>query len=166
MSVTIRCEVQDIKAFLQEQKDQSEQIGRLDERSNRAYELEHEARSLRAQLAKPAPLVAGLVSPIVVRGLLDAIMFGNKIMAIKGVRTMTGMGLKECKDLVEECGMLAPAAQVYVSPTVVQSLIRYQANGEKINMIKSVREMTCLGLKEAKDLVEEVVGSVMDRPLG
>ncbi len=102
MSVTIRCEVQDIKDFFHEQKNQSEQIGRLNERSNRAYELEEEVRSLRAQLAKPAPLVAGLVSPIVVRGLLDAVRSGNKIMAIKEVRTMTGMGLKECKDLVEE----------------------------------------------------------------
>lgn len=166
MSVTIRCEVQDIKAFLQEQKDQSEQIGRLNERSNRAYELEEEVRSLRAQLAKPAPLVAGLVSPVVVRGLLDAVRSGNKIMAIKEVRTMTGMGLKECKDLVEECGTPAPAAQVYVSPTVVQSLIRAQANGEKISMIKSVREMTCLGLKEAKDLVEEVIGAWNGRVTG
>jgi Na+-transporting NADH:ubiquinone oxidoreductase subunit NqrF len=102
MSVTIRCEVQDIKDFIQNHKDQAERIGKLEARVSRSYELEEEVIQLRAQIAKPAPLVPGLVSPTTVQSLIRAQKLGEKITMIKDVRQMTGLGLKEAKDLVEE----------------------------------------------------------------
>jgi len=38
-----------------------------------------------------------------VRDLIRGVAFPNKIMAIKSVRSLLGLGLKEAKDLVEEC---------------------------------------------------------------
>lgn len=45
---------------------------------------------------------SGRVSLDQVRDLLDAINDRNKIATIKAIRTLTGGGLKECKDLSEE----------------------------------------------------------------
>jgi large subunit ribosomal protein L7/L12 len=47
-------------------------------------------------------------------------------------------------------GAAAPAAEVQTEFTVVLE----SAGDKKINVIKAVREVTSLGLKEAKDLVE------------
>ena len=96
----------------------------------------------------------------------------KKINVIKEVRTITGLGLKEAKDLVEgapknvkenapkaeaeeikkklEAAGAAPAAEAQTEFTVVLKA----AGANKIGVIKEVRAITGLGLKEAKDLVE------------
>jgi ribosomal protein L7/L12 len=92
------------------------------------------------------------------RALLAA---GNKIAAIKRVRELTDMGLKEAKDYVESLpsGQPAPIAVRTSSTSIADAQndpeVRAQlAAGHKILAIKRVRELTGLGLKEAKDLVE------------
>ena len=68
----------------------------------------------------------------------------NKVSVIKAVRELTGLGLKEAKDLVDA----APKP-------VKEAMAKADAEaGKKIAVIKIVRELTGLGLKEAKDLVD------------
>jgi ribosomal protein L7/L12 len=88
---------------------------------------------------------------------------GNKIAAIKRVRELTGMGLKEAKDYVESWSPTLPglvAAAVQPAPSAspqddpeVRALL---ASGNKIAAIKRVRELTGMGLKDAKDLVDRL----------
>lgn len=106
----------------------------------------------------------------------------NKIAVIKEIRALTGLGLKEAKDLVEnvpscilreqprenlEAGRRAIEAQggrasirgeVQVLPGPLPEglydLFLARAGERKIQVIKRVRELTRLGLKEALDLVE------------
>lgn len=100
--------------------------------------------------------------------MLDALTSGQKILAIKRVRELTGLGLKEAKEFVEaiEQGDItlrddliiippqppetATPDDLFYDPKVQE----YLAQGKKIDAIKRVRELTRLGLKEAKDLVE------------
>lgn len=100
--------------------------------------------------------------------MLDALTSGQKILAIKRVRELTGLGLKEAKDFVEaiEQGditlrddliIIPPEPPEAVTPDNVfydPEVQEYLMQGRKIDAIKRVRELTHLGLKEAKDLVE------------
>jgi ribosomal protein L7/L12 len=88
---------------------------------------------------------------------------GNKIEAIKRVRELTGLGLKEAKDYVEAMAagaihdLPAPAHSAGDANDSGQTLAEVPAllaRGNKIEAIKRVRELTGLGLKEAKDYVE------------
>lgn len=103
---------------------------------------------------------------------LDALTNGQKINAIKRVRQLTGLGLREAKDFVDalERGDIvvrdgpvvrppqppdtAAPGDAFYDPEVQE----YLAQGRKIDAIKRVRELTRLGLKEAKDLVESWEG--------
>jgi ribosomal protein L7/L12 len=104
---------------------------------------------------------------------------GNKIMAIKIVRELTGLGLKEAKDYVE-CPHTTAAATTPSSPPTTAAPTTLGActscgkplvipgadgpraaafaealgRGAKIDAIKIVREVTGWGLKEAKDFVD------------
>jgi len=93
--------------------------------------------------------------------------------AIKGLSVLDLSDL--VKDLEEAFGVSAapvavaaaasPAAAVAVAEEEEQSEFRVvlQDFGEnKINVIKAVREVTSLGLKEAKELVESAPAPVMD----
>lgn len=105
---------------------------------------------------------------------LDALTNGQKINAIKRVRQLTGLGLREAKDFVDalERGdivvrdgpvvrppqpsdTVAPG-DVFYDPEIQEHLVQ----GRKIDAIKRVRELTHLGLKEAKDLVESWEGRI------
>jgi len=104
---------------------------------------------------------------------------GNKIAAIKLVRERTGLGLAEAKEFVEhgDFGSAAPrqpgateedpsrrsgpwAAEETrsgsLSPADMAEVARELAKGRKIQAIKLVRERTGMGLKEAKDFVEDL----------
>ena len=80
----------------------------------------------------------------------------KKINVIKEVRAITGLGLKEAKDLVEAApkeikgGVAKKEAEEKSEFTIFLAA----AGDKKINVIKEVRAITGLGLKEAKDLVE------------
>lgn len=92
----------------------------------------------------------------------DLLAHGNKIQAIKRVRELTGMGLKEAKDYVEGlprvplgpliAGRTGPAAQ----PDVEREARRLLKDDGKIAAIKRVRELTGMGLKDAKDYVDSL----------
>ena len=100
---------------------------------------------------------------------LDWLTQGNKLQAIKRVRQLTGIGLKEAKDFVEaiERGEIKvdrpftpPPSAEPIYPMLPEQAANdpqvrdFLAQGQKINAIKRVRELTGLGLKESKDLVD------------
>ncbi|MBA2503552.1 MAG: 50S ribosomal protein L7/L12 [Pyrinomonadaceae bacterium] len=94
------------------------------------------------------------------------------------IEFMKGMTLLEAsqlvKDLEETFGVSAAAAAVAApaggaaaapAPAEEQTefdVILQAAGGNKINVIKVVREITALGLKEAKDLVEAAPKAVKE----
>jgi ribosomal protein L7/L12 len=116
----------------------------------------------------------------------------KKIYAIKFVRELSGLGLKEAKDVVEgdatftlsstfdesrltsfvqeaareEVHILFVHPSTSTSPSQREAVaappssggtwaLRYHSGPNKIEAIKLARELTGLGLKEAKDLVEQ-----------
>ena len=115
MSVVIRCEVEDIRDFLRDRDSTSERLGMAQADASRVPKLEHDLAVIREELRT----------------------------AMRPNTTVVSASVRQ-----------------------IQELIKAQKNGEKIGMIKVVREMTGLGLKEAKDLVEGVMGSIMARPTG
>jgi large subunit ribosomal protein L7/L12 len=75
------------------------------------------------------------------------------------------------KDLEEKWGVKAAAGVAVAGPAAVAAVVEEQtefdviltSHGEKkINVIKVVREITGLGLKEAKDLVENPPGKIKE----
>jgi large subunit ribosomal protein L7/L12 len=61
--------------------------------------------------------------------------------------------------------MVAGAAPVAAAPVEEQTeftVVLSEVGEKKINVIKAVREVTSLGLKEAKDLVEGAPGTVKE----
>jgi large subunit ribosomal protein L7/L12 len=86
---------------------------------------------------------------------------------LKGIETMTVLELADfIKALEERFGVTAAAPAAAAAPqagaaaasadteSATVSVILASAGDKKINVIKIVREITGLGLKEAKDLVE------------
>ena len=62
---------------------------------------------------------------------------------------------------VAVAGAAAPAAAAEEQTEFTVSLVEYPAD-KKVTVIKVIREITGLGLKEAKDLVEAVPGTVKE----
>ncbi len=94
---------------------------------------------------------------------------------ISAIKNMTVLELAELvKALEEEFGvsaapvaMAAPAAAAAAPPPEVEekaefNLILKEIGANKINVIKVVREVTTLGLKEAKELVESAPKAVKE----
>lgn len=81
---------------------------------------------------------------------------------ISGLKEMTILEIKELVDAMkEEFGIdptamaaAAPAAATEVAADGPKNVVLTAAGGEKIKVIKAVREITGLGLGEAKALVE------------
>lgn len=87
---------------------------------------------------------------------------GNKIAAIKRVRELTGVGLREAKDYVDTRIMSHSLPEQHVrvtsrenlsSDSELQTLL---ARGNKLAAIKRVRELTGMGLREAKEYVDSL----------
>jgi ribosomal protein L7/L12 len=90
---------------------------------------------------------------------LDALQEGNPILAIKRLRELTGMGLKEAKDAVEAhlAGLpvdISGPAYVPQAGPLTPPMISALQRGDRIEAIKLMRCAYRLGLKEAKDAVE------------
>ena len=98
----------------------------------------------------------------------------SKEDVIKFIENMTVLELSELvKDLENRFGVSAAApvavaavaAAAEAAPVEEQtefSVIITAVGDKKINVIKEVRAITSLGLKEAKDLVEKVPGTVKE----
>lgn len=97
----------------------------------------------------------------VLRDALALISLGKKNEAIQLLRKRFGLGLEEAKDMADglERGR-STEFQVTFQPTIALTSDREAearqllASGNKIQAIKLIREMTGLGLKEAKDMAE------------
>ncbi len=96
---------------------------------------------------------------------------------IEIIKGMTALELKELKELFEEtfgvtaaapvAVAAAPAAAGAAAPAAEEKtefdVILKAAGGNKIAVIKAVREITGLGLKEAKDLVDNAPKPVKEK---
>jgi large subunit ribosomal protein L7/L12 len=97
----------------------------------------------------------------------------SKDEIIEAVKSMTVLELKELVDaLQEEFGVTAaapvaavaavPGAPVAEEEEQTEFTVELASVGEKkVPVIKVVRQLTSLGLKEAKDLVESAPGAVV-----
>ncbi len=97
---------------------------------------------------------------------LDALRRGDALEAIKLLRNSKGIGLKEAKTMVDTqwrrsprgpaasapiaTPMAAPVFSTALPVLVIEALQR----GEKLEAIRLMREITGVGLKEAKDAVD------------
>ena len=95
---------------------------------------------------------------------------------LDAISNMTVIELKELLDAFEEkfdVTAAAPAAVAAVGGPVAAApaeeekdefdVILTGAGAQKIQVIKAVRELTSLGLKEAKDLVDDAPKSVLEK---
>ena len=89
----------------------------------------------------------------------------SKAEILDAIASMTVLDLSELiKEMEEKFGVSAAAAAVAVAAAPVAAaaveektefdVILTGAGDNKVNVIKAVRELTSLGLKEAKDLVD------------
>lgn len=101
------------------------------------------------------------------QAVLDALQRGEVIKAIKLLRTATGLGLKEAKDIVDayergrvvEVTSAPPASQAFGAATQTagatpENVIAALRRGSKIEAIALMRQQTGLGLREAKEAVD------------
>lgn len=96
----------------------------------------------------------------------------NKDQIIEAIKAMTVLELNELvKACEEEFGVsaAAPVAAAAAGPAAVEveeqtefTVVLVSAGAEKIKVIKVVRELTGLGLKEAKDLVDGAPSNVKE----
>lgn len=97
-----------------------------------------------------------------VQSLLDQ---GRKIEAIKTVQERTSMPLEAAKDMVEILDKVRTLGTTTLSVTTRTTTLTQQdtaevhrliRQGEKIEAIKLIRDRTGLGLKEAKDIADQL----------
>jgi ribosomal protein L7/L12 len=100
MNISITCDMADIRDFLEKQINQAER-GLVLERQVDA--LENELRLTKVALDNAVVPARIPVSSAQVISLIRSVLKGEKINAIKEVRGMTDLGLKQSKDLVEAC---------------------------------------------------------------
>ena len=105
MAVKIVCDFYDlqeaVRALAGGEMEASHLRGRIEELDRNLSKKDEEIHSLKMELRaantpRPNPSYAPLIE-----GLIRAVSSGQKIGAIKEVRTLLGLGLKEAKDLVE-----------------------------------------------------------------
>lgn len=90
------------------------------------------------------------------------------------IEAIKGMSILEVKELVEACeaefgvSASAPVVAVAAGPADAAeektefNVVLANAGAKKIGVIKVVREITGLGLKEAKDLVDNAPGTIKE----
>lgn len=94
--------------------------------------------------------IPDMVSEEVKGELMSLISKGKRIEAIKRYRVVTGIGLKEAKDYIDQLGIQRASQEVNAE---VMNLI---LEGKNIEAIKRYREITGIGLKEAKDYIDQL----------
>jgi large subunit ribosomal protein L7/L12 len=94
------------------------------------------------------------------------------------LEAIAGMSVMDLADLIEAFktkfnvtiaagpAAAAPAAGAEAAPAVEEktefTIVLKEAGAKKIQVIKAVREVTTLGLKEAKDLVDNAPGTIKE----
>ena len=89
------------------------------------------------------------------------------------LEAIAGMSVMELADLIEAFKSkfnvtiaAAPAAGAEAAPVAEEktefTVVLKEAGAKKIQVIKAVREVTTLGLKEAKDLVDNAPGNIKE----
>ena len=89
------------------------------------------------------------------------------------LEAIAGMSVMELADLIEAFKgkfnvtiAAAPAAGAEAAPVAEEktefTVVLKEAGAKKIQVIKAVREVTTLGLKEAKDLVDNAPGNIKE----
>ena len=95
----------------------------------------------------------------------------NKEQIIEAIKAMTVLELNELVKACEEEFGVSAAAPVAVAGVAAAAAVEEQteftvvleaAGAEKIKVIKAVRELTGLGLKEAKELVDGAPSNVKE----
>jgi large subunit ribosomal protein L7/L12 len=97
----------------------------------------------------------------------------NKDQIIEAIKSMTVLELNELVKACEEEFGVSAAAPVAVAGVAAAggeaaaeqsefTVVLKEAGGEKIKVIKAVREITGLGLKEAKELVDGAPSNVKE----
>jgi len=96
---------------------------------------------------------------------------------LESIGSMSVIELKELLDAFEEKFEVTAAAPVAVAPAGAPAgggeaaeaeqdefdVVLTAAGGAKIQVIKAVRELTSLGLKEAKDLVDGAPATILEK---
>jgi ribosomal protein L7/L12 len=106
MAVKIVCDFYDlqeaVRALAGGEMEASHLRGRMEEKDRTIEDLRSQIHGLKMEMKAAATSPSS--NPFVrehVEGLIRAVSTGQKIGAIKEVRSMLGLGLKEAKDLVE-----------------------------------------------------------------
>ena len=98
----------------------------------------------------------------------------TKDQIIEAIKEMNVMDLSELVKELEEVFGVSAAAPVAVAAAGAQAagseeeeqtefdVVLVEIGGEKIKVIKAVREITGLGLKEAKELVDSAPGKIKE----
>ena len=97
----------------------------------------------------------------------------TKVEIMEAIENMTVLELSELvKDMEEKFGVSAAAPVAVAAAPVAGAaaeeksefdVILTSAGGSKINVIKAVREVTGLGLKEAKELVDAAPKAIKEK---
>ncbi|OGX68238.1 MAG: 50S ribosomal protein L7/L12 [Paenibacillus sp. RIFOXYA1_FULL_44_5] len=96
----------------------------------------------------------------------------SKEQILEAIKNMTVLELNDLVKAIEEefgvtaaapVAMMGGAAVVEVEEQTEFDVILTNAGASKINVIKAVREITGLGLKEAKDLVDSAPKAVKEK---
>jgi len=96
----------------------------------------------------------------------------SKEQILEAIKTMTVLELNDLvKAIEEEFGVTAAAPVAVVAGGAAEAaaeqtefdVILTEAGASKINVIKAVREITGLGLKEAKDLVDNAPKPIKEK---
>jgi len=102
----IECSEEEVEKILNHVLDLSERLGRAEQEVSDArdkmYEFQDKAAALQSKMDS-YPQSQGSINEQEIRQLIRGVLSENKIQAIKCVRSLLHLGLKESKDLVEEC---------------------------------------------------------------
>ncbi|MBX9689158.1 MAG: ribosomal protein L7/L12 [Candidatus Obscuribacterales bacterium] len=121
---------------------------------------------LRAEMESGQPFRAEVTESI-----LRCVKEGRKIEAIKELREISGLGLKEAKDKIDElhfrissgqhlvAGIQAPSSRV-LSVDAAPELVELVRAGHMIEAIKFQRDKTGMDLSSAKEFVDRIAADL------
>lgn len=95
--------------------------------------------------------------------IIDLLKQGRKLEAVKLFRELAGVDLKQALEEIEyiAAGLENEPGQEPMTPAppeIPEEVRKLALEGKKIEAIKILRHKTGLGLKEAKDQVDEIAG--------